>query len=205
MHLNAGDLASVLESDLSASGWNGAINPYPGQPALQYAKATLAKSLIKKFHNDERDATRDDKALKLFTSVNSACGKFVVDYNQCSNHEVIALGEAKSLIYSFFFPNDGCGDQLLTFRKISEGIALGSGANLGAETENFYSKICNGPLTGTSLDLISLYDQANFFSPLWLSAEKARRSQFGCKLVQGSRLSFVPKSSEISRDRKSVV
>ena len=199
MHLNAGDLASVLESDLSSHGWNGAVSAYPGQPALQYAMAQLSKSLIKKFHNDQTDKERDAKALQLFTDVNSACGKFVLDYNQCSTHEVIALGEAKSFLYSFFFPGDGCGDQLLTFRKISECLGLGNGANLGAETETFYSKVCNGPLTGTSDDLVNLYDQAIFFYPLWASTESYRRSKLGVKVVQGSRLSFVPKSSEISR------
>lgn len=199
MHLNAGDLASVLESDLGASGWNGAISAYPGQPAHQYAMMSLAKSLIKKFHNDQTDEARDLKALNLFTSVNDACGKFVFDTSGCANHEVIALGEAKSFLYSFFFPNDGCGDQLLTFSKIAEGIGVGNGANIGSETETFYSKLCNGPLTGTGSELISLYDQAIFSNPLWANTEKVRRSKFGCKIVQGSRLSFVPKSSEISR------
>jgi hypothetical protein len=198
MHLNASDLASVLESDLAAHGYNGAIAPYPGQPASQYAMMSLKRSIVKKFHNDETDQTRDLKALELFTKVNSACEKF--DFSSVRTEaEAIALGEAKSFLYGFFYPNDGQGDQLLTFRKISEGLGLGSGASVGADNGSFYSKVAIGPLTSSNSELLDLYQQAIYFDPTWSHCEKARARGFGHKVVQGSRLSFVPKSSEISR------
>jgi hypothetical protein len=199
MHLNAGDLASVLESDLVSCGWNGAISAYPGQPAQQYAMMSLANSLIKKFHNDETDEARDAKALKLFTDVNSACGKYVFDTSTCTEAEVIALGEAKSLIYSFFYPNDGQGNQLLTLRNISDGFSVGNGANIGSESETFYSKVANGKMSATSSDLHDLYTQAIFFHPTWNACERTRFQAFGREIVRGSRLSFVPKTAEISR------
>lgn len=199
MHLNAGDLASVLESDLAAHGYNGAVTPYPGQPASQYAMMSLKRSLIKKFHNDETDANRDAKALELFLKVNSACEKFDIKQAVCTEAEAIALGEAKSFLYGFFYPNDGQGDQLLTLRKISEGLGLGSGASIGADSGAFYSKVAVGPLTGSNSELLELYQQAIFYDPTWAKCEKHRSHEFGAKIVQGSRLSFVPKSSEISR------
>jgi len=199
MHLNAGDLASVLESDLAAHGWDGSVVPYPGQSAHQYAMMSIAKSIIKKFHNDETDSARDAKALELFLQVNSACGKFDPSKIVCTEAEAIALGEAKSFLYDFFYPNDGEGDQLLTLRKIGDGFGVGSGANLGAETGTFYSKVSNGPLTSSNKELADLYSQAIFFDQTWLRSETHRAGIFGQKLVQGSRLSFVPKSAEISR------
>lgn len=199
MHLNAGDLASVLESDLAIHGYDGSVEPYPGQSPEQYAMMALRKSFLKKFHNGERSSQRDQRALDLFMKVNGSCLDYSPEKVVCTEAEAIALGEAKSFIYDFFYPNDGQGDQLLTLRKISEGFGVGPGASVGAETETFYSKVANGPLTSTSEDLIDLYNQAIYFNQLWAGCEKSRSTKFGYKIVQGSRLGFVPKSTEISR------
>jgi len=199
MHLNAGDLSSVLNSDLGARGWDGSVEPYPNMPAQQYAMMSLSKSLIKKFHNDETDRVRDNKALHLFTKVNDACGKYIYDQATCTTPEAIALGEAKDFIYRFFYARDSEGDQLLTLRNIGLGFGVGNGSNIGSKTPSFFSKVALGSMAATSSELYDLYVQANFFDPLWDRTEKSRFSRYGHKLAKSSRLSFVPKSSEISR------
>lgn len=200
MHLSASDLASVLESDLVTHGWNGARLPYPGAPARQYAMMSLARSLLKKFHNEERSSKRDNAALELFLKTNSACGEFAYDTSMCTTPEAVALGEARDFIYTFFYPNDSSGDQLLTLRKISEGFAVGDGANIGTKSTSLYGKLALSSMAATSADLHDLYVQATFCgNRTWNLCETKRNRAYGREVVQGSRLSFVPKSAEISR------
>jgi hypothetical protein len=199
MHLNAGDLSSVLNSDLSTCGWDGSVEPYPNMPAQQYAMMSLSKSLIKKFHNDEQNDDRDNKAQTLFTKVNEACGKYIYGNQDTWEAEAVALGEAKDFIYRFFYRNDSQGDQLLTLRSIAEGFGVGNGANIGSKTTSFYSKVANGLMSATSSELYDLYVQAIFFDPVWSRSEAHREKTFGHNIVKNSRLSFVPKDAKISR------
>lgn len=199
MHNDAGDLSSVLKSDLDASGWDGSVEPYPGITPLQYAKMSLFNSIVKKFHNDKTDEIRDKLALDLFLNVNESCREFVFDVANQTTSEAIAFGEAKDFLYRFFYRNDSDGDQLLTLRKISEGFGVGNGANIGAESTSFYSKVANGMMSATSEDLHDLYVQATSFDPIWKRTEITRQQKYGHNVVKNSRLSFVPKSAKISR------
>lgn len=200
MHLNASDLASVLESDLVASGWDGSVEPYPGVSPKQYAMMCLQKSLLKKFHNEETDSARDTKALNLFLKVNKDCEDYIHDTTTCTTPIAVVIGEAKDWLYSCFYPEDGNGGQLLTLRRIAEGFGVGNGASIGSASNSFHGKTSQSTLAATSSDLHELFMQAlTCDDQLWLRVETQRNRSFGRSIVQGSRLSFVPKSAEISR------
>lgn len=103
MHSRASELLSYLHLDLYAAGWDGLENHYPGRSTSQFAMTALSKSLLKKFHNDQTDKSRDDKALALFLECNERCKNYsgVLPVNLLQE---LILNEAKSYIYDFFNP-----------------------------------------------------------------------------------------------------
>jgi len=191
-------LPVVLEDDLYAAGWNGAISPYPGITPKQFAMQALRRSLVKKFL-PRNTALQDRAALDLFLTINRACSEFAFRYDQLSEIETIAIGEAKAFLYNFCFPNDSAGESLLEFKKVSEGFGLGNGANIGAKTTDFLSKVGTSTMAATSPFLHQMFLQAVGCDPLWSELESVRSATRGYQLVKGSRLSFVPKNSDISR------
>lgn len=200
MRAYAAELPVCLDHDLLMAGWDRAISPYPGIKPRQFAMQHLRRSLLKKFSNGQSDAA-DAKALSLFLSINEKCKSFVYDTSSCTNLEAIALGEAKDFIYRFFHPFDQSTGNLrrLTLAEISCRLGLGNGANIGSYSTDFLSKVGTSRMSATTSGLHMLYKQAISSDPLWSSVESTRSQFRESEVVQGSRLSFVPKTSEISR------
>ncbi len=194
------ELPVCLDFDLYAAGWNGAISPYPGMNVKQKAMQSLRSSLLKKF-SDKTSEAADAKALSLFLSINEKCKAFTMDTTSCTNIEAIALGEAKDFIYRLFFPsNQETGNlRRLTLGEISSRFGLGNGANIGSYSTDLLSKLGTSHMSATRSSLHTLYVQAISNDPLWSSVESTRQQFRTTDIVQGSRLSFVPKTSEISR------
>lgn len=153
----------------------------------------LQNSFWKKFQ-DEIGEDADAKCLELFKRSNSACNDFVLDPQSVQDDEVI--GEVKSLWMDVI----GNGpDSHFLLSDILDNIGVGPGANVGARADNFYTKLFDSPLTGTSERLYRLYRYAIMANPTWLSAENSREERYGHQVVVGNRLSYAPKTSEISR------
>lgn len=193
-------LPVALELDLYNAGWNGRITPYPGQDVRQFAMSSLARSLVKKF-SDVKDATADAKALKLFLEINERCRTFSLGASRVTEAETIAIGEAKDYIYRFFYPEDQTGleNLVLSFSSVADGFGLGNGANIGSYGTDFLSKIGTSTMAATDPVLHKLYMQAICEHRVWSDVESIRSVNRGYQLVQGSRLSFVPKTRDISR------
>ena len=196
----AAELPVCLDFDLKAAGWDGAISPYPTIKPRQFAMQHLRRSLVKKFTNGQSRAA-DAKALSLFLEINEKCKSFRLDTSGCTTVEAIALGEAKDFIYRMFHPENQTRGNLrrLTLAEISSRFSLGNGANIGSYSTDFLSKIGTSRMSATSSRLHVLYKQAISSDPLWSSVESTRSQFRESEVVQGSRLSFVPKTSEISR------
>jgi hypothetical protein len=114
--------------------------------------------------------------------------------------EVTALGEAKDFIYRFFYPdNENQFTPILSLSTISDGFGLGNGANIGCRTTDFLSKIGTSRMCCTSSVLYDYFAQAISNDPIWSDLESIRLETRGVDIVQGSRMSFVPKTTEISR------
>ena len=196
MHSSASDISALLDADLFHNGWSGSVDPYPGISHREYAMQSLRRSLIKKFHNDEVSPERNDKALSKFLAINEECRTYCPDDTIVDELMCVAIGEAKSFIDRFCHPH---GDLLLMSGKIDKGCGFGSGANIGAKTGDPYGKLAISDLTYTDPALLVLFQQAIRGNVTWLQQEQFRSQRYRTREVQGSRLSFVPKSSEITR------
>lgn len=196
MHSSAGDLAALLDADLQYNGWDGAVAPYPGQTSRQYAMMSLRKSLIKKFHNNETSEARDKAALDLFTKVNKSCKAYHPDPDRTDELLWTAVGEAKRFLDDFCNPE---GLPLLSISKIIPGMGFGRGSCIGAKSGDPYGKLAISNLTYSDPALLILFQHTSRSFPLWHEQEQFRAQRYKTSLVQGSRLSFVPKTSEISR------
>lgn len=153
----------------------------------------LRKSILKKFEGS-KNADADHKALMLFLQSNERCKNFILKPESMFMEEVI--GEVKTIFDDFFHHGPELEMDLL---RISEGFMTGPGASQGAISDNFYTKLFDSNLTSTSERLYRNYRCAIAHLPVWSSAEIARMSHHGWKVVEGNRLSFVPKTTEISR------
>jgi len=227
MHIDAALLSSTLSLDLYKAGWNGAISPYPGQCDKQFAMAHLARSLTKKYlpGTSDRNASGDAAALALFTKVNESCRSWQLDTTSFDVLDAVIFGEFRSIIHDFFYPGwqpvprghtltkpdvtiwfgPESGEALtyhdfiLSQNSVLSGCGFGSGANIGAPESDLYSKLASSTLTATSQELDMIYVDAIRCDKTWAEMELSRRGNFGTRIVKGSRLSFVPKTSEISR------
>lgn len=204
MHISAEDLLATLRLDLFATGWKDA-GYYPGISQRQVAMNALEASFLKKFHNDETDKIRDNKAIALFLECNERCRNFggVLPSNL---KDTLIIGEMKSILYDFFNPvyRDEVGVEsrqplLLNLSDISTHLALGNGSNIGASSTDFYTKYVNSTMAHTNPVLPHLFRQAISVDRIWTEIELCRSGDLGYELVSGSRLSCVPKSRIISR------
>lgn len=210
MYIDTGTLSSVLADDLAIAGWDGYITPYPGQKPFHFACASLFKSCTKKYLTGTQGTTKkgDAAALELFLRVNEKCRVFYAQSNERSEIEEIALGEAKKLLYNFFYPvkrvesNFGPTrppEFLLNFSEIWKTAGCGPGAAIGAQNGDFLSKFATSVLTATDQSLFMFYEQAIRSHPTWNACEIIRNTRKGRRIVAGNRLSFVPKTAKISR------
>lgn len=152
----------------------------------------LARSFWKKFQDDIAP-TADAKCLKLFKESNERCAHF--SWQPRSIQEEQVIGEVKNLFDSYFFS----GPTRIPLSDFLDNTDIGPGASLGSESYNFYTKLFDSDLTGTSERLYRFYRYAIMSNPTWFRAEVARQDKFGNVIVAGNRLSFVPKTSEVSR------
>lgn len=206
MHSRAEVLEVKLLEDLYEAGWNGNRVQHPEADPSQVAMSSLARSLLKKFHNDETDDTRDNLALTLFTECNERCRRYPGVQPRRLDEEYI-IGEMRAWIYDFFYPNFYLSDDvpftrepcLLNLSDIALHFGLGAGSNIGAPDTDFYSKFVLSSMSHTDPCLPILFRHALSVDARWSAVEISRANRYGYKRVRGNRLSFVPKSKDISR------
>jgi hypothetical protein len=150
-------------------------------------------SVLKK-NQDKISPDADNACLKLFKESNERCKNHQLIPQTVQEEQVIGevINQWHDLCFSGPEQNFGLSD-------IFDRCGLGPGANLECDSYNFYTKLFDSPLTGTSERLYRYYRYAISSNPTWLNAEKLREEKFGTKIVVGNRLSFVPKTSDVSR------
>jgi len=161
---------------------------------LSSAEALWLRNSFLKKYEDAKSGDADSKALKLFLRSNERCRVFALKPERLL--EDVLIEEVKNLFDSYF--HDG-PNLSLDLSKISEGFMTGPGASRGVVSDNFYTKLFDSNLTGTSERLYRDYRCAINDWPTWNLAENARESHHGHVVVEGNRLSFVPKTTAISR------
>jgi hypothetical protein len=196
MQISADALYSCLLDDLKSQGLDVQSEPpYLGLTTKQAAAASLRRSLLKKLQVDNTDQL-DSRALLKFLTANWLCKEWKLQV--CSTEDQELIGELKRALYDFWFPGGqpliGCDQRIFDF------AGVGPGSAVGALGEDFYSKIFASPLTCTSDYLYLLYKDCISTYPDWDSAEQIRSLDHGqASVVEGSRLSFVPKDATVSR------
>ena len=189
MEVNPSELYQNLLKDLGPIG-NGFITS--DMTLSRIESLWLARSFLKKLEGKKtKDA--DDAALSKFLACNERCRD--IDLTPKELYMDIVTGQARAKLDACFHRGPTMVPSLADF-KVCE---LGSGANLGLNSTNFYTKLFDSGLSSTSESLYRFYRCLIADNPTWYEAEAARASCHGYDLRAGSKLSFVPKTTEISR------
>jgi hypothetical protein len=168
---------------------------WPDMTVEQFAALALAKSLLKKFQ-ERSNADADAAALDKFLQSNIQCKNWSLEVTDLKDELLVGLFRQE--IYSFF--NRGQNPIITSFNQILAEGNVGPGASVSAHGTDFYTKLFSSPLSCTSKGIYSVYEHILDKVPSWSRAEKLRSDQYGdYELVEGNRLSFVPKNSDISR------
>jgi hypothetical protein len=154
----------------------------------------LARSFLKKELATTADA--DDAAIAKFLSVNQRMRDFTIPSN-LSEHVSFILSNLKYNVYRDMYKGQDC---ILNTSTIFQSIDVGPGASVHALDTSFYSKVGISRMSSTTTGLNKLYEEFISTRPRWQSAENCRRSiVVPVDVVEGSKLSTVPKNREISR------
>jgi hypothetical protein len=160
----------------------------------EVAATQLRESIFKKFEDPNPRA--DAKAISKFLLINDKAGTFkpVVHHSWFDEN----IGDLKRIVDNFLHPN---GHLLAgSFHDMFLHGELGSGASIRGGGGDFYTKMFSSELSTTSLALYSSYRSSIKDLPAWSEAESFRFSKsHGPRLVEGNRLSCVPKNVDISR------
>lgn len=170
-------------------------NTPPDASYKQVASSVLLNTLLKKWV--PKDATDADLLAKeKFFASNKKCEDWSLSLEWSSDEEL--YGEFRREIDLFFHPK---GDLLVSSLKdILDKARCGPGASIGSDFNSFYAKNFSSKMATTSFDLYTIYRDYVEGFPIFREAEAYRREQFGYpKLVNSSRCSFVPKTSDVSR------
>jgi hypothetical protein len=154
----------------------------------------LIESVFKKY--EDPNPVADSKAIEKFLTVNERMGayKLVVQ----SSWDEMAVENVKTCLDRFLHPEGGL--LVNSMHQIFESGEVGSGASLAGRGGDFYTKMFSSELTTTGYPLYAEYRTSIRDLPSWSEAENLRFTKLnGPKLVDGNRLSCVPKNIDISR------
>lgn len=185
-------LSIALKSDLEALLCEEESSPIR---VKEFAAKAQLRSFLKKFEH-ELSEKADAAALEKFVQVNETCGKWAL--GDLSEEDRILLGEFRQALYNFYYPR---GMPLISnYSEILSHGKTGPGISLGANGNDFYSKLFSSKLTVTSELLYDAYSCYIANHPTFCKANQIRETEYGdFDIVSGNRLSFVPKNVDISR------
>lgn len=181
---------ALLEDTNDAfSGINGKVK--------QVAATQLRNSFLKKYQEGS-SSSADAAALLKFTSINERC-KTWSPVENLSMFTPELVGHLKVELHKFFEPNNR-QPLVSTANEILHLARVGPGAAVGAVGNDSYSKLFSSSLSCTTEFLYASYANYVNNSPLWSMAENLRKDlNLGHDIVDGNRVSCVPKNVDISR------
>lgn len=190
------DLSAHLPSSVISSLSRGTpVDSWPDITPVQYACLSLGKAFYKKFV-DETEPEADTRALSKFLEINRSCGTWALDLRHSWEEE--ALGTIKKHLDNFFYTGERC--HLPNLTELFELGRNGPGASVDSVGQDDYTKMYSSVLSTTSPVLYRAYRTSIQGFPDMVDAEQVRQTVYGGpKLVEGNRLTFVPKQRDISR------
>jgi hypothetical protein len=162
--------------------------------AKQFACLALQGNIIRKFVPADGNPVADAKAIEKFLAVNERQRVFDFQKDTWGTLEKTVYDQMK---YDLFRALNPDGFNYVTLGHAFERLDTGPGASVDASGTTFYHKVGAGPLSTTSDGLYRYYTGAIVGSRTE-RAETWRRT-LGAPLVKGSKLSCVPKNTEVSR------
>lgn len=190
--VNRRTFLSCLHADLSSFDTADKKSPFADPRAV--AATLLRESIFKKL--EDPNSRADANAIAKFLTVNKRCEAFKLVASSTWDEEVI--GSVKKTLCDFLHPN---GMPLIdSYDHMFQHGALGPGASILGGGGDFYTKMFSSVLSTTSQSLYSSYRSSLRNIERWYHAERHRFStENGFRLVEGNRLSCVPKNCDISR------
>lgn len=185
-------LSSSLSEDLSSQ-----LSRDPYEDHRAFAAHALSRSLFKKNIDNADLQTCNSRALEKFLQCNRDVENFRVSCE--TSLDEMLLGDYYRSFSDFFERALSSGDTWFTLPECFALGYAGPGASVRARGSDFYTKFFDSPLSYTSKALYSSFEESLQFDPTWAQAEFLRLSRYGTAEVPGSRLSFVPKTKEVSR------
>jgi hypothetical protein len=183
---------SCLHADLSATEFADKKSPFSSYRSV--ASTMLLESIFKKFEDPNPGA--DAKAIEKFLAVNERMRTYKLVVQSSWDEE--AVGNVKTCLERFLHPE---GAPLVdSFQQLFEVGEAGPGASVAGRGGDFYTKMFSSELSTTDLHLYAEYRSNIRDLTSWSEAESFRFTRLhGPKLVEGNRLSCVPKNIDISR------
>lgn len=179
----------VSEQDLKGPIW-------PDATFNEAAAYSIRKSLLKKFEGKQDDRC-DSAALLKFLNVNHKLEGWKLALE--TSWDEVLYGELKTSLWRFWTTDNG--EPLVSHHyDVLKDAVVGPGAAVAARGGDFYTKLFDSPLSCSNPNLYFWYRRYVSNFPDWQNAEWNRSAAYGRDyVVEGNRLSFVPKNDEISR------
>lgn len=187
----------VSSADLQQCNSVGPTHVWPDSSAREVACLSLLRSIDKKYVDEQEDLA-DVRALDKFLACNARCERWCLPLLDERDSWLVDL--FRDEIVRFFTKHHNGPWLLDESYDICHRGRTGPGSSHGVPGTSFFEKLFSGPLTATSSSLYFTYRRYLKCDPRWRHAEENRRWQFGqLQVLEGSKLSFVPKSRTISR------
>jgi len=198
MSLSSDALYSAVKDDVSAFLPLGPVDPSSLPPDVSYKQFVSTAQLYditRKWIPDNTDSA-DQAALEKFHASNKKCKDWSLHLKD--SWDVQLYGDFLREVDMFLHPE---GEMLFSsYFDFFKNGRTGPGAAIGANGTSCYAKLFSSKLTVTSRYLYDEYKNYIQWFPDFLEAEVHRYEEYGEPLiVTGSRCSFVPKTSSISR------
>jgi len=195
MGLSPDALYHAICSDVSHLALRGNPEDYVGLSYKQYAATSLTYNIVRKWIPSD-PTLADAAAYESFVAANNRCKEWVLP--DLSLMDSMILAKMRKIIDDFCHPQ---GELLVqSYYDLLRRSRPGPGAAIGAIGTSFYTKFMASRLTVTSEYLYHMYRSYTEWLPSYGEAEEYRRQKMGShSIVNGSRCSFVPKTSATSR------
>lgn len=187
-HLSYQEFCAILCEE------NCQMNPWGG--LKRAAAVALANAFYKKYV-DGASSHGKSAAFKKFVEMNNHCERYRLEDQIQTSWDDELLGEFKILLERLLYPTPTSSYE---YYDILSEARNGPGSSIGVTGCDSYSKLFSSR-GSTTTGFLSKYMEYFFSDDFrWHSALKLRRDHYGDpEIVEGSKLSFVPKNRDIMR------
>lgn len=172
-------------------------------PHQEVAAQAFRASFLKKWCPEDTCSEPQERlAIEKFHQANDACRGFELTLETWQDEELFLLFQEEWNGFLNVNKKTGWGLNPLDLSPLAAASkgAMGPGRSVGVKHLSFYGKMFHSHMTAYDQELYTWYSAAISESPEWLSAEQFRQRSFGSvRVVDGSRLSVVPKNVDVGR------